>query len=136
EVQTDADLRNSWIYLNYALIDEDTGQAFDFGREVSYYTGVDSDGAWQEGGRHDRAVLPSVPPGKYYLRIEPESDASLGTIGYTVTVTRDVPVLEIYLLAFGALLLPALLVSWRVHNFEQMRWAESDHPMKSVGGGQ
>ena len=134
EVETDADVSNQWIYLNYALIDEDTGQAYDFGREVSYYSGVDSDGHWEEGSQHDRAVLPSVPPGRYYLRVEPEGDASLGVIGYRVTVTRDVPVLGIYLAALGALLLPALLISWRTYNFEQMRWAQSDHPMKSIGG--
>jgi hypothetical protein len=83
-------------------------------------------------------VLPSIPAGRYYLRIEPEADTSLGMIGYTVTVTRDVPVLGIYLLAFAALLLPALLISWRTYNFEQMRWAESDHPKASIqwsGGG-
>ena len=134
EVRTDADVSNQWIYLNYALIDEDTGQAYDFGREVTYYSGVDSDGPWGEGSQHDRAVLPSIPPGRYYLRVEPESDASLGLIGYTVTVTRDVPVLGVYLVALAALLLPALLISWRTYNFEQMRWAESDHPMKSIGG--
>jgi hypothetical protein len=135
EVETNADVSNQWIYLNYALIDEVTGQAYDFGREVSYYSGVDSDGQWKEGGRHDRAVLPSVPPGRYYLRVEPESDASFGLIGYTVTVTRDVPVLSVYLVAFAALLLPALLISWRTYNFEQMRWAESGHPKRSIGGG-
>ena len=91
---------------------------------------------WQEGSRQDRATLPSIPPGRYYLRIEPESDASFGLIGYTVTVTRDVPVLGIYLVALAALLLPALLISWRTYNFEQMRWAESDHPMRSAGGGE
>jgi len=134
EVQTDADVSNQWIYLNYALIDEDTGQAYDFGREVSFYSGVDSDGHWQEGSQRDRAVLPSIPPGRYYLRVEPESDANSGLIGYGVTVTRDVPVFSVYLVAFAALLLPALLISWRTYNFEQMRWAQSDHPMKSVGG--
>lgn len=133
EVKTDAGLSNQWIYLNYALIDSDTGQAYDFGREVSYYSGTDSDGHWTEGSQHDRAVLPSVPAGHYYLRIEPESDASLGTIFYTVTVTRDVPVMSFYGLAFAGLLLPALLISWRTYNFEQMRWSQSDHPMKRVG---
>lgn len=135
EVQTDADVSNQWIYLNYALINEDTGQAYDFGREVSYYTGVDSDGAWTEGSQVDRVVLPSIPPGHYYLRVEPESDTGMGVIRYTVSLTRDVPVLSVYLVAFAALLLPALLISWRTYNFEQMRWAESDHPMKSIRGG-
>ena len=36
ELKTSTDLNNRWIYLNYALINEATGQAFDFGREVSY----------------------------------------------------------------------------------------------------
>jgi len=136
EVKTDADVSNQWLYLSYALIDEDTGQAYDFGREVSYYSGVDSDGRWEEGSPHDRVVLPSIPPGRYYLRVEPESDARSGAMRYAVTVTRDVPVLGIYLVALAVLLLPALLISWRTYNFEQMRWAESDHPMKTFGGGQ
>ena len=135
EIRTDADVSNQWIYLNYALIDEDNGRAYDFAREVSYYSGVASDGGWQEGSRHDRVVLPSVPSGRYYLRVEPEGDANLGSIGYTVTVTRDVPVLGIYFLAWTAILLPALLISWRTYNFEQMRWAESDHPKPSIGAG-
>ena len=135
-VETDADVNNQWIYVNYALIDESTGKAYDFGREVSYYTGVDSDGTWTEGGHHDRAVLGSIPPGRYYLRIEPESDPTARDIQYTVTVTRDVPVLSLYFAAWGALLLPALLISWRTYNFEQMRWSESDHPMRASGGGQ
>jgi hypothetical protein len=135
EVRTYAEVSNRWIYLNYALIDDDTGQAYDFGREVSYYSGVDSDGAWGEGSQNDRVVLPSIPPGRYYLRVEPESDPMLGTISYTVTVTRDVPVLSVYLVAFAALLLPAVLISWRTYNFEQMRWAESDHPKVSAGAG-
>ncbi len=129
EVETRANVDNSWIYLNYALIDDDTGQAYDFGREVSYYHGYDSDGSWTEGKRSDSVFVPAVPSGHYYLRVEPESGSGFGPIAYWVTVTRDVPVMSLYLIAFLALLLPALLISWRVFNFEQMRWAESDHPL-------
>ena len=39
ELTTTASLNNSWIYVNYALINPDTGRAYDFGREVSYYYG-------------------------------------------------------------------------------------------------
>lgn len=134
EIETGADVSNQWIYLNYALIDEDTGQAYDFGREVSYYSGVDSDGHWSEGSPRDQVILPAIPPGRYYLRIEPESDPKFGVIFYTVTVTRDVPPLAMYLAALGALLLPAVLISWRTYNFEQLRWAESDHPKVSLRG--
>jgi len=59
-VLTEANVSNSWIYLNYALIDQDTGRAWDFGREVSYYSGSDSDGSWTEGSRKDKVIVPDV----------------------------------------------------------------------------
>jgi uncharacterized protein DUF4178 len=131
QFETYANVNNQWIYLNYALINQNTGEAYDFGREVSYYYGYDSDGAWSEGNRTDKVIIPSIAPGTYYLRIEPESDRSFRPIAYSVTVTRDVPVLMFYGLAFLAILFPALLISWRTFSFEQMRWAESDHASPS-----
>ena len=62
QLTTSTDLNNRWIYLNYALINEDTGQAFDFGREVSYYHGYDSDGSWSEGSANDRVPCPRCHP--------------------------------------------------------------------------
>jgi hypothetical protein len=91
ELKTTADVNNNWIYLNYALINQDTGKAYDFGREVSYYSGYDEDGSWSEGSRADSVVIPSVPPGNYYLRVEPESDFGHGTISYSISASRDVP---------------------------------------------
>ncbi|MGI9101391.1 MAG: DUF4178 domain-containing protein [Terriglobales bacterium] len=138
EVETQADVDNKWIYVNYALINADTGQAWDFGREVSYYHGYDSDGSWSEGSRSDDAVIPSVPPGRYYLRVEPESDRMRGVIGYTVNVKRDVPQFSFYGLGFLALLIPAVVVTWRSVSFEHKRWAESDHAPSGIslsGGG-
>jgi ribosomal protein S27AE len=128
EVKTAAAVDNHWIYLNYALINQDTEKAWDFGREVSYYHGHDSDGYWSEGKPTDTVVLPSVPPGHYFLRIEPEVDPTVPLIHYTVEIRRDVPVFGIYGLAFLALLVPAILISWRAYTFERSRWSESDHP--------
>src|SRR5262249_3151878 len=128
EVKTSAPVSNQWIYLKYALTNDDTGQAWDFGREVSYYYERDSDGSWTEGKQQDVVVIPNVPPGHYYLRIEPEADPALRVIPYTISVTRDVHPMGIYDLAFLALLIPALLISWRAYAFERSRWSESDHP--------
>jgi hypothetical protein len=128
EVKTYAPVDNNWIYLNYALINHDTGQAWDFGREVSYYHGHDSDGSWTEGKQTDSVVIPSVPAGHYYLRIEPEADPSSPRILYTVDVIRDVPVFGIYGIAFLALLVPVVIISFRAYTFERSRWSESDHP--------
>jgi hypothetical protein len=133
ELTTSANVDNSWIYLNYALINQDTGQAWDFGREVSYYHGYDSDGSWTEGSQKDNVVIPSVPAGHYYLRIEPEVDPRHPPLAYSVQVKRDVPVLGFFGIAFLALFLPAIAITWRSINFERMRWAESDHPPIKIG---
>ena len=127
DLTTASDVNNNWIYLNYALINQDTGQAYDFGREVSYYYGYDSDGSWTEGSHSDSVAVPSVPPGNYYLRIEPESDFGHGTISYSISAKRDVPQASFFGLALLALLVPAGLITWRSMNFEHLRWAESDY---------
>jgi len=127
ELTTAAKVNNNWIYLNYALINQDTGHAYNFGREVSYYHGYDEDGSWSEGSTKDTVTVPSVPPGNYYLRVEPESDYNHGTIYYTITLKRDVPQASFFALGVLALLLPAALITWRSLNFEHLRWAESDY---------
>ena len=131
---TAANLDNSWIYLNYALINQDTGQAYDFGREVSYYHGYDSDGSWTEGQRSDTVVVPSVPAGNYYFRVEPESEAVHAPISYAIKAKRDVPQASFFGIALLALLIPATLITWRSMNFEHMRWAESDYAPADGGG--
>lgn len=129
QVITSTDLQNNWIYVNYALINQDTGQAWDFGREVSFYSGRDSDGAWSEGNRIASVVVPSVPAGQYYLRVEPEADTVRPPVTYIVEVKRDVPVTSFFGIGFLALLIPAILLTWRSVSFEKSRWAESDHPI-------
>ena len=60
-IRSKATVDNSWIYLNLALINEETGNGYDFGREISYYHGRDGGESWSEGSASDEAVLPSVP---------------------------------------------------------------------------
>jgi hypothetical protein len=131
KVDSYASLDNNWLYLNFALVNEDSGQTYDFGRELSYYSGYDSDGSWTEGSRQDSAIVPSVPPGHYFLRIEPESDRKPGRIAYIVTVTHDYPVGYWLWIAAGLLFVPAILITWRSINFEHRRWQESDHASHS-----
>ncbi len=125
EVSIRTDLQNNWAYFNLALINETTGQGYDFGREVSYYAGRDSDGAWTEGSRNDSVIVP-VAPGKYYLRVEPEMDKNANSMGYTLEVKRNVPSLGFFLIAAAVLLIPPVAATWRVASFEGKRWAQSD----------
>jgi hypothetical protein len=127
EVGIDTDLSNDWLYLSLALISADTGTAYDFGREVGYYFGRDSDGSWTEGSQQERALLASVPPGRYYLRVEPEGATAGRTVRYRLRLRRDVPSLSIFLVALVLLAVPPSLATWRAAAFETKRWAESDH---------
>ena len=125
KVSIKTDLQNNWAYFNLALINEATGQGYDFGREVSYYSGRDSDGPWTEGSKNNSVIVP-VAPGKYYLRVEPEMDKNARSVLYTLEVKRNVPSLALFLLAAGILLLPPAAVTWRVASFEGKRWTQSN----------
>ena len=123
----DTDIRNNWAYFNLALINDQTGTAYDFGREVSYYFGYD-DGNWTEGSSADRATIPTVPPGQYYLRVQPElGNDNREPLGFTLTVQRDVPSVRFFAIVFALLAIPPVFAAFRHHAFEQMRWRESDY---------
>jgi hypothetical protein len=126
EIDINSNVDNSWAYLSMALINSDTGDAYDVGREVSYYHGYDEDGSWSEGSRNDEVTLPHVPPGNYYLRVEPEVGPS-SSAAYTITVRRDVPSFLWFLIATGALIIPPALISFRSYRFEFQRWQDSDY---------
>ncbi|HEX2188880.1 MAG TPA: DUF4178 domain-containing protein [Longimicrobiaceae bacterium] len=123
-VDVETDVANNWVYLNYALINQETGQATEFGREVSYYFGSDGGENWTEGSRDDEARVPEVPPGRYVLRIEPEGP---GPVNYTLRVHRDVPSLGFFLVALLVLALPPVFASLGAGAFEMTRWEESDY---------
>jgi hypothetical protein len=131
ELSIHTDLSNNWAYFQLALINAQTGQALDFGREVSYYYGTDSDGAWTEGSRDDRVLVPSVPSGRYYLRVEPEMDPAALPVHYEIAVRRDVPAISFVAIAILLLFVPPVFVSIRSLSFEQARWKESDYAPSS-----
>ncbi len=136
EVGAHAAIDNDWIYLNFALINDETGQAFDFAREVSYYH--DSDGS--EGSRDNKVVIPSVPGGRYYLRVEPEMSPSAPSTRYEIFVRRDVPIYSYFWIAAALLLIPPIATWFRANQFEARRWHESDYqpvqtPALKIAGG-
>jgi hypothetical protein len=133
ELAIQTNLSNNWAYFNFALINEDSGQAFDFGREVSYYT----EGGETEGKPNDSVIVPRVPSGRYYLRVEPEMDNKRGTdpMRYELSLRRDVPRHLFFWIAALLLLIPPIVTSVRAASFEAARWRESDYaPAASTGG--
>jgi hypothetical protein len=129
EVQINTDLSNDWAFFGLALINDQTGVAYDFGKELGYYFGRDSDGSWTEGNRSGRATVPDVPAGRYYLRVEPDmdDDARAHYMNYDITVKSGVASFGWFVVAFILLPIPAIVYSVRAFSFENRRWAESDY---------
>jgi hypothetical protein len=128
EVTLDSNLRNNWMHVSLALINDQTGVALDFDRELEYYFGVESGESWHEGSPGNSIVLPTVAAGRYYLRVEPDGNPGDKTlVDYSIRVRRDRPAWLFYGIAFGLLLLPPVAVTWRQAAFERERWSQSDH---------
>ncbi len=133
ELEIKTDLSNDWAYFDFALINEQSGTAYNIGKEVSYYTGRDSDGNWAEGDRSESVRMGGVPGGRYYLRVEPEMEkpvssifASSKRVNYEVNIVRGKAVLWPYFVMMPFLFIPPFLASLRRWGFETARWAESD----------
>jgi hypothetical protein len=127
EMRLHADVDNTWLGLDLALINLETGEARNVAREIEFYSGTDADGRWTEGDRDARLVLSPVPAGEYYLRVDPESEPTGRQIAYTIELRRDVPPVLPYAVAFTLLLLP-LVWNWAAESgFETKRMAESDY---------
>ena len=136
QIKISTDLNNNWAYFNFALIDQNSGHAYNFGREVSYYYGRDSDGNWSEGHPVDSVKIPSVPSGRYYLRVEPEMDAKAVPVRYELEVWRGVMTWTWIWVVALLLMIPPIYISIRSISFEGARWRESDYaPSKSSSGG-
>jgi Domain of unknown function (DUF4178) len=131
ELNIHTDLDNNWAYFGFALINDKTGQTFDFGREVSYYH--DSDGS--DGSRNNSVIIPSVPAGQYYLRVEPEMAYGTSFMHYDLELRRNVPNYGFFGVAALLLLIPPVFGTFRRGSFEAARWRESDYAPKTSRGG-
>jgi hypothetical protein len=135
EVRVRAPVNNSWLYLDGALVNEETGGLDEFDLEVSYYAGVDSDGSWSEGGREGVAYVAAVPAGRYVMRLAPQWEAGRAPGGFELSLRSHVPRFHHIALALFALAAWPLVLAWRNFRFESQRWSESDHPWFTSGGG-
>src|SRR5262249_52984296 len=126
EIRSGAPVMNSWVYLDYDLTNNDSGDSYGSSSEISYYEGTDSDGRWTEGSQSASTVIPAVPPGKYSLTIEPELPPG-GTASASIAVYRDTKYYRNTVFAFFLLCLwPVIL--WIKHaSFEARRWEDSEN---------
>lgn len=125
-IEATAPVDNNWLDLDFNLVNAQTNESFPASVEVSLYRGYDSDGAWSEGGLTAQTALAAVPPGTYFLTIEPSAEANITRMRFDVRV-RSGGTFNSNLLIMLALVLvyPAVLL-FRRSRFEAARWEESD----------
>ncbi len=138
-IDVDTALENDWLALNVALINDETGTAYNTSKEISYYSGYDSDGRWTEGSRKGSMSIANVPSGRYYMRVEPDmdDDGRMHTADYTIRVKRGERSFFWFIPAFFLLFIPPVFATIRTYSFENTRWAESDYgsPVQISSGG-
>jgi hypothetical protein len=132
EIEADAQVDNSWLSLDLELVNAKTGQVYPESIELEYYHGWDEDGSWSEGSSRNSVAIPSVPPGEYYLTIEPGADPALPRMPYHVVLSSGGVFWSNYFL--GLLLIAAypVYLLMRRGGFETLRWGESDYTRTGV----
>ena len=127
-VRNSTSLDNNWIGLDLMLVNKATGQAWPAARELAYYYGRDGGESWSEGNSSDEVVFLNIPPGTYYLTLDPD-----------IAPEKPVPVRDVVeVVAGGAgwsnfamvmvfLAFFPIFTRLRHAAFEARRWAESDH---------
>ncbi len=126
-VSGSAPLNNSWISLDYAVVNTDEQVISEFYDEASYYHGRDSEGSWTEGSKYFSAYFKVEKAGTYRLLVH--ATGGSGTAGgargepITLTVTADSTISWYFVIpmVFAALLAVAGIFS--KFTFEARRWA-------------
>ena len=126
-IEASTNLDNQWMFFSMLMVNDETGEAYDFAWEVNYYHGVSGGESWVEGNKKNEITIPSVPSGRYYLLVEPQSDSKQA--GYTLTVYRNVPGWTNFFLALAVLVIMGIVILIRTGMFENRRWMDSDHPI-------
>lgn len=125
-------LSNSWVDLDYALVDRRTQRSFDTYALAERYSGTDSDGSWSEGDRSPNTSYASIPGGTYDLVVEAAVHGWTGaqsppvawqTVPVTIQVTSGGSFAGPMILALIALSLWPGLLAILHFAFEQRRIA-------------
>ncbi|UOQ74717.1 DUF4178 domain-containing protein [Hymenobacter cellulosilyticus] len=120
-------VNNTWLELPVSLVNEQTGQGFEFSKSIEHYSGVEDGYGWSEGSVDAEATLDQVPPGRYHLNLYPSTDYNR-QVTFSVTITENPWVPSNLLLFMLALLIYPTILYFRRHHHEQQRWDNSNFP--------
>ncbi|MDB5271164.1 MAG: hypothetical protein JWP58_4204 [Hymenobacter sp.] len=127
QVDLTTSLNNQWLELPVSLVNEQTGQGFEFTKNIEFYSGVEGGESWREGSRDADAVLSRVPAGRYHLNFYPFTEAGPAAPQIDVRVTADPPLWSNFFIVLFLLLIYPTWQYIRRASHETARWSQSDY---------
>jgi hypothetical protein len=133
-VRNTTSLDNNWLGLDLLLVNKATGEAWPAGRELAYYYGRDGGESWSEGSHRDEVVFRDIPPGTYYLTVDPGlAPEKPVPVRDTIEVLSGGAGWSNFVMVLIFLTFFPFFAQLRHAAFEAGRWAESDHAPDSGG---
>ncbi|GAA4052923.1 hypothetical protein GCM10022409_44850 [Hymenobacter glaciei] len=126
-IELNTTLNNQWLELPVSLVNEQTGQGFEFTKNIEYYSGVEGGENWTEGRRDTDAVLSRVPAGRYHLNFYPITEAGPAAPEIVVTVVANPFLWSNFFIALLSLLIYPVWLYMRRASHETGRWSQSDY---------
>ncbi len=121
EVRIEAEVSNSWAYVEGGIVEEETGETSLFGLETAYYYGVEDGEGWSEGNRSATADLPAPRRGSYVLRADVHWDPTHEPPAVHIQVREGGLSGYQFLLLLAVIGAPLLLGLHKLH-IEKKRW--------------
>jgi hypothetical protein len=125
ELALSAPVSNNWLYYVVDLVDEERGAFITFDGNLEFYSGYDGGESWSEGSRNKTQILAPMPKGVYVARVEAMHGSPTEPLNLQLGVRQNVYQVGWWGLAFGAMLIPGLLMWWSARRFEKKRWENS-----------
>ncbi|KAB7732614.1 DUF4178 domain-containing protein [Rudanella paleaurantiibacter] len=125
EIRVSADIDNQWVELPMSLVNEQTGQSYEFTKVLEYYHGVDGGESWSEGGAVDEAELSRIPSGRYHLNLYPISQGKTSVRG-SLRVTQNPTIFGNLMILLTLLLIYPIYLLFKKQILESNRWQNSD----------
>lgn len=121
-----APVENDWMEAGIVLMNDRTGEEYEFEVGVEYYSGYDG-GQWTEGSQRTTSFLSAIPNGRYHMNMFAVSGRLDRTNTFSIQVLRDVPMWSNLMFAIFLLATFPAIQWFRESNFERRRWMNSDY---------
>ncbi|TYZ07612.1 DUF4178 domain-containing protein [Hymenobacter lutimineralis] len=119
-------LANQWLEVPVTLVNERTGQRYEFTKSLEYYSGVEDGESWSEGSQDQDATLANIPTGRYHLTLYPVSENGQD-LPLHLGVSQHTPLQSNAVVLLLLLAVYPVIQYLRRHSHEHNRWANSNY---------